>query len=151
MKWINDSCTSSHEVYHLFKSGKKVLTLSFNSASNSARIDMEREKRVLLLRKEGFLKKRTVIRSEYGIRIAELGRESKGEFIDINEQRYYYELRTGANPQLILYRDAGGTAVITCSLDTTGSGTCRFLVTGLLMALSSAVLPATIAVADPAV
>ena len=76
MRWETVKSTPEQEVYHLYKDDKKRLTLVLNPFSNSARIECDKEKRVFLLRKEGFRRNKTVIRNEYGIKIAEFGHEN---------------------------------------------------------------------------
>lgn len=61
-----------NEVYQLVNDDNKVLSLMVNHASNTARVEFEGKKRLFQLRKEGFMRIKTVIRNEYGIKICEL-------------------------------------------------------------------------------
>ena len=54
MRWETVSSTSNNEVYHLYRDDKKILTIALNPFSNSARVECEKQKRVFLIRKEGF-------------------------------------------------------------------------------------------------
>jgi hypothetical protein len=89
MRWELNHSTSEHEIYHLYKDDKKILTLELNIFSNSARVHYNKEKRVFIIRKEGLRRNKTVIRNEYGIKIGELGQENNKRFIDINQERIY--------------------------------------------------------------
>ena len=67
MRWETVKSTAEQEIYELYKDDQKRLTLIYNPFSNSARVECNKEKRVFLVRKEGFRRNKTVIRSEYGI------------------------------------------------------------------------------------
>jgi len=123
MRWITARSVSGNEIYQLYKSEKKILTLSFNPFSNSARIEFDKEKRVFLVRKEGFLKKKIVLRNEYGVKIGELGQEHKQEFIDMNDQRFYYATRNNPGSELVLYKESIEKPVVICSLNTDNGNT----------------------------
>ena len=92
MKWETVSSTIGQSVFTLWNNGKKLSTLVFNSSSNAARIESENEKRVYLIRDEGFRKNKTVLRTEYGIRIGHAGTEHNENFLMLNDERYFYSL-----------------------------------------------------------
>ena len=73
----------STDVYHLVNDDDKVLSLMVNRASNTARVEYEGKKRVFQIRKEGFLRIKTVIRNEYGIKIGELPEHIKDSLKDL--------------------------------------------------------------------
>lgn len=58
MKWETVTSTIGQSVYTLWNNGRQLVTLVFNSSSNAARIEYEDEKRVFLIRDEGFRKTR---------------------------------------------------------------------------------------------
>ena len=118
MKWEAAPSVSGNETYHLYKDDRKILTLNLHSLSNSARIEFDNEKRVILIRKEGFRKKKIVLRSEYGIKIGELGHENKLDFIEVNKERFYYTIQNNPLAELVLYKESVNKPVVTCSLDT---------------------------------
>lgn len=90
MRWKTLVSGDNNEVYQLCKGDDALLTLTLHRLSNTARVHCGDEKRVFLIRKEGFLKNRTVIRNEYGIKLGELGNDNRDNFIDINGERHYY-------------------------------------------------------------
>ena len=116
MRWETVTSISTNEVYHLYKDDKKILTLALNPFSNSAKVECEKQKRIFHFRKEGFLRNKMILRNEYGIRIGELGNESKGNFIDINGERFYYTIQNNPKAELILYKESKDKPFVTCSL-----------------------------------
>ncbi len=118
MRWEPVSSTPDQEVYHLYKDEKKILSLTLHPFSQSARVETESEKRVFQIRKEGFLRNKTVLRSEYGIKIGELGHENGRNFIDINGERYFYCIENNPLAELLVYKDQKAQPLITCGLST---------------------------------
>ena len=86
-------------------------------------MECKNEKRVFLVRKEGFRRNKTVIRNEYGIRIGELGAENKLNFIMVNDERYYYTIRNSPLAELVLYKESPDKPFVTCSLNAGTNGT----------------------------
>ena len=117
MRWELIKSTPEHELYHLSKDDKKILTLELNPFSNSARVECNNEKRVFLIRKEGLRRNKTVIRNEYGVKIGEFGQENKEQFIDVNEERFYFTPQNDRTDELVLYKQAKEHPLVTCSLD----------------------------------
>jgi hypothetical protein len=118
MRWESAANTSNNEVYHLCKDDKKILTLTFNPFSNSARVECEKEKRVFFIRKEGFRRNKIILRNEYGIKIGELGQENKENFIDVNDERFYYATNNNPLAELVLYKESKDHPFVTCGLST---------------------------------
>ncbi|HEX4877691.1 MAG TPA: hypothetical protein VFV31_13535 [Chitinophagaceae bacterium] len=123
MRWVSANGSKEHEIYHLYNGDNKLLTLTLNIFSNSARIECNKEKRVFILRKEGFLRNKTVLRNEYGIKIGELGTENKEYFIDINDQRYFYTVHNNPIAELVVYKDVKENPAVVCGLSTEEGGT----------------------------
>ncbi len=143
MRWETISCTSSNEIYQLWHKDNKLLTLTLHPFSKTARVECEEEKRVFLIRKEGFRRHKTVLRSEYGIKLGELGTEEKESFIDVNNERFYYTIRYEPQPELVLYKESPDKPFVVCGLDISNGDSFIQLMkdknltsqTGLLMAL----------------
>src|SRR5688572_33170403 len=102
MRWESAITTSGNETYHLYKDDKKILTLNYNPFSKTARVECDTQKRIFLIRKEGFRRNKTVIRTEYGIKVGELGQENKENFIDVNKERFFYSIKNNPLAELIL-------------------------------------------------
>jgi hypothetical protein len=117
MKWEIVSSTLGHSVYALLNNGKKLITIVFNSSSNAARIEYADEKRVFLIRDEGFRKNKTVLRTEYGIRIGHTGVENNEKFIVLNDERYFYSLENKNEPELTIYKDSKDRPLAVCGLN----------------------------------
>jgi hypothetical protein len=127
MKWVSITTASNNETYHLYKDDKKILTVILNPFSNSARVECEKQKRVFLIRKEGFRRNKTVIRNEYGVKIGELGQENKENFIDVNNERFFYITHNNPLAELVLFKDTKQNPFVTCGLTTkNGDSTIEF-------------------------
>lgn len=116
MRWELANTSSGNEVYTLFKAEKKILTVTINPFSHTARVDCEKDKRVFLLRKEGLRRNKTIIRSEYGIKIGELGSENGKNFITVNEERIFYTTQNAPLAKLILYKNSPAEPLVSCGL-----------------------------------
>ncbi len=119
MKWEIASKTAKQEIYELWHKEKKLLTLDFHPFTNSARIDYADEKRVFLIRKEGFLRNKTVLRNEYGVRIGQLGHDKSNSAegtIDLNDEKFFYALNNDPMTELVIYKDTKDKPFVTCGL-----------------------------------
>ncbi|MBL0154584.1 MAG: hypothetical protein IPP93_14300 [Chitinophagaceae bacterium] len=116
MQWEKTPSLSANEVYHLNDASRELLTLVFHPFSNSVRVESDGEKRVLLIRQEGFRKHKTVVRNEYGQKVCELGTEDGNRFIEMEEEKYYYKLDASAGPEVKLYRDLEKAPVMVCTM-----------------------------------
>lgn len=119
MKWEAVKATPEQEVYHLYDEDKLRLVLTYNPFSNSARVECNKEKRIFLIRKEGFLRNKTIIRNEYGIKIGEFGQENGKRFISVNDQKFFYTTRNNPLAELVLFTDSAANPAISCGLSTT--------------------------------
>ena len=64
MRWETVNRDSNQEVYQLKENNQNLLTLTLHPFSNTARLEREGEKRVFQIRKEGFLRNKTISRNE---------------------------------------------------------------------------------------
>lgn len=117
MKWETVKTSIGQTVYALWNNGRKLSTLVFNSSSNAARIENANERRVVLIRDEGFRKNKTVLRNEYGIRIGHTGSENNESFIVLNDERYFYSLDTNTEPALTIYKESIDRPLAVCQLN----------------------------------
>lgn len=123
MRWESTAAANNNEVYRLYKDDKKLLTLTYNPFSSSARVECDKEKRIFLIRKEGFLRNKTVLRSEYGFKIGELGTENKQHFITVNDERIYYTIHNNPLAELVLYKESKDKPLVVCGLSTDNGNT----------------------------
>ncbi len=117
MRWETVTSSIGHTVYTLWNNGRKLTTLVFNATSNAARIEYANEKRVVLIRDEGFLKNKTVLRNEYGIRIGHTGSEHNENYIVLNDERYFYSVDHDKKPALRIYKDSKDQPLAVCELN----------------------------------
>lgn len=117
MKWETVTSSIGQTVYTLWNNGRKLSTLVFNASSNAARIEYANEKRVFLIRDEGFRKNKTVLRSEYGIRIGHTGSEKNENFIVLNDQRFFYSVDDQKDPAVTIYKESIDRPLAICSLN----------------------------------
>lgn len=106
MRWESVTATLGYSVYSLWNDSHKLLTLVFNPSSSAARIEYEGAKRVFLIRKEGFRKNKTVLRNEYGMHIGHMGSENNAEFIELDNERFFYDVdQHKDSPTVTIYKD----------------------------------------------
>ena len=135
MKWQIAKSTLKHEIYELWNKEKKLLTLEFHPATNSARIEYADEKRVFLIRKEGFLKNKTVLCNEYGIRLGYLAQDNKESYIALNNERFFFDINKNPLPELIIYKESKDEPLVICELDVKNNTLEANLYSSLLLAL----------------
>ncbi|MET0394716.1 MAG: hypothetical protein ABW019_16340 [Chitinophagaceae bacterium] len=117
MKWQTVTSTIGYSVYALWNNGRKIVTLAFNRSMNTARIEYADERRVFMIRKEGFLKNKTVLRNEYGIRIAHTGTENKEDFIVLDNERFFYSPAGEKDSSVTIYKQSKDQPLAVCELD----------------------------------
>jgi len=108
MKWLAITTRVQEKIYELWNSKEKLLTLAYHPASGTLRLSADGEKRVFLIGREGFLRRRTVLRNEYGIRIGQLtydNNQDNQRLIDVYGENFTYVLQGDPNPKGIVYRN----------------------------------------------
>ena len=107
MKWLSITNRVQEKIYELWNSKEKILALAYHPASGTLRLSADNEKRVFLIGREGFLRRRTVLRNEYGIRVGQLTYDNNQEnqgMINLYEKDFTYQLPGGRDPKASLYR-----------------------------------------------
>jgi hypothetical protein len=108
MKWLSITTRVQEKIYELWNSKEKLLTLAYHPASGTLRMSADDEKRVFLIGREGFLRRRTVLRNEYGIRIGQLtydNNQNNQGLIDVYEEDFNYILQSNPDPKASIYRN----------------------------------------------
>ena len=108
MKWLSITTRVQEKIYELWNSEEKLLALAYHPASGTLRISADDEKRVFLIGREGFLRRRTVLRNEYGIRIGQLTYDNNQDnqgMIDVHEGDFTYLLQRDPRPRASIYRN----------------------------------------------
>src|SRR5438477_5408040 len=93
MEWLSIISNPRNEIHELWKTKDKLLSVNYHADKGTLRITANDEKRVLLIAKEGFLRSRTVLRNEYGVRVGQLNYDSTQEDrgrIEIYEEEFNY-------------------------------------------------------------
>jgi hypothetical protein len=119
MKWEVVSSNANQELYELWHNEKKLLTLDYHPFTSSARINYPAERRVFLIRKEGFLRNKTVLRNEYGVRIGQLGYDkgsSQSGTLELNDEKFNYRFHNNSLSELIVYKNSPDIPFVTCVL-----------------------------------
>lgn len=117
MKWLLVSSHSRHEIYELWNGQEKILSINYHADKGSLRIDAHNEKRAFLIGKQGFLRSRTVLRNEYGIRMGQINYDSSQEnqgSVEVYDDQFTYLIQNTPSRKATIYRNAEMLA--TCEL-----------------------------------
>src|SRR5215813_10015082 len=117
MRWEAIKSTLSHDVYELFHKKDKLLTLTFHPTTNSARVETAGERRILMIRKEGFRKNKTVLRTEYGIKLGQLSLENKEPILEINDERFFCAIQNNNPAEVVIYKESKDNPLTVCALN----------------------------------
>ncbi|HEU4573673.1 MAG TPA: hypothetical protein VFS36_01620 [Chitinophagaceae bacterium] len=120
MRWELISTGSSGDLYELWHKDTHLLSLTYNPSIGSARIECCDEKRTFIIRKEGFLKSKTVVRNEYGVKIGQLGHENHQDFIELDNEKFYYTFTNSPLAGIVFYKETKEQPYIVCKLTTPG-------------------------------
>jgi len=117
MKWVQISSDSSHQVYELWDNEEKQLAFSYHVAHGTIRI-LSDEPRVFQLHKKGFLKNRTRLLNEYGIKMATLVEdiEASSGHIEMDDKKFRFSIHNRLYKEVFIYSDDSEKAFITCDL-----------------------------------
>ena len=133
MNWQTKSSKANQEIYELTDNGKKQLTLTYHPDTISSRIEFGREKRVFMIRLEGFRKNKVVLCNEYGVRMAWVARDPKSNTLEINDEVFHYLVRKNPKPEVVIYRDDIDNPLIVCGLDITNESSPVTLANGKII------------------
>ena len=84
-----------HSTYTLVKNSQELATIKYNAQANSFRIN-SKERRLFFMEQSGFLQNKIVVKSEYGVEIAENNHQRnqyKGT-LHLGNQKFSYKLHT---------------------------------------------------------
>jgi hypothetical protein len=117
MKWTSASSSPALETFELWDGNRKLLTLDYHPFTNAARIEHAAQRRVFMIRREGFLRNRVVLRDEYGMRIGQLnfdkGNSHRGN-IELENEKFNYTFTGTEERQLQMSRDQSGEPPVIC-------------------------------------
>jgi hypothetical protein len=107
------------EDFLLKEDDKTVLKLSYKNDRHVARIETEKERRVLIIEDEGLLRTRLVLKNEYGVRIGTLNYDNFSAAhgtVDIEDTKYRFDVRPGEFPELHIYQRSRRHLIYSCQL-----------------------------------
>lgn len=127
--------------YLLKEDDKTVLKLRYKNELHTARVETERERRVLSIDNEGLLKTKSVLKNEYGVRIGSLNYDNFSTThgsVDIENIKYRFIVKDGEVPELNIYKDSRRNLVYNCQLvfDDISSGIKGSQTASLIIAVS---------------
>ena len=105
--------------YLLKEDDKTVLKLRYKNDLHTARVETEKERRVLTIDDEGLLKTKSVLKNEYGIRIGSLNYDNFSDTqgsVDIENIKYRFIVKNGEVPELNIYKGSRRNLVYNCQL-----------------------------------
>jgi len=117
MKWLLVNTSLRQEIYELWNSDEKLLTIYSHPDKGTLRIATDDAKRVFLIDKKGFLRSRTVLRNEYGVSMGQLFhdgiQENEGNLV-IDDEEFYYHIANGSPHDATIYKNSE--IFVTCEL-----------------------------------
>lgn len=120
MKWVPARSSSDYEAYVLMQNNNKLLTLSINPRAGTVRIETRQDKRLFMMRMEGFFRSRCVLRNEYGVKIGRLAIQNADPdcgIVELENEVLQYRLQTnGPQPQLIIFRENEDVPLVRCDV-----------------------------------
>ena len=117
MKWTSAYSSPALETFELWEGSTRLLTLDYHPFTNAARIEHAAERRVFMIRREGFLRNRIVLRNEYGVRIGQLNTDkgsSRSGNIELENEKFNYVFSDSEQRQLQMSRDQSGEPPVIC-------------------------------------
>ena len=119
MNIISVTSNPEHHDYLLNENDKTVLKLRYKIDMHIARIETEKEKRILLIEDEGLLRTLLVLKNEYGIRIGSLNYDNFSAthgIVDIENVKYRFNISQTTTSELYIYKGSRKNLVYNCRL-----------------------------------
>ena len=111
--------TARQQDYLLKEDDNTVLKLRYKKDLHTARVETEKERRVLIIDDEGLLKTRLVLKNEYGVRIGSLAYDNFSDThgsVEIENIKYRFVITHGSTPELNIYKGSRRNLIYTCQL-----------------------------------
>ena len=121
MNIVSIKSHKDHHDYLLNEDDKTVLKLRFKNDTHIARIETEKERRVLHVEDEGLLRTVLVLKNEYGIRIGSLSYDNFSTthgIVDIESIKYRFHVNQAASSELYIYKGSRKNLIYNCQLST---------------------------------
>jgi hypothetical protein len=115
MRWTQVYTSPELETFELWEENSKLLSLDYHPFTNAARIEHAAERRVFMIRREGFLRNRVVLRNEYGIHIGQLLHDKhnrRSGNIELGNEKFNFVLSDAENGQLRMSRSKSDESLV---------------------------------------
>lgn len=119
MNIVSVKSNSGQQDYLLKEDDKTVLKLRYKDDMHIARVETDKERRVLIIEDEGLLRTLLVLKNEYGVRIGSLNYDnfsSTHGTVDIENTKYRFDIREGSSPELHIYKGSRRNLIYSCAL-----------------------------------
>ena len=105
--------------YLLKEDDTAVLKLRYKKDLHTARVETQKERRVLIIENEGLLKTRLILKNEYGVRIGSLAYDNFSDThgtVEIENIKYRFVITHDAAPELKIYKGSRRNLIYSCQL-----------------------------------
>ena len=110
---------SGQQDYILKEDDKTVLKLRYKKDLHTARIETETERRVLIIDDEGLLRRRLILKNEYGVRIGSLSYDNFSDThgsVEIESTKFRFLIKNNTKPELHIYKGSRRNDIYNCQL-----------------------------------
>jgi hypothetical protein len=119
MNIISVKTNPGQQEYLLKEDEKTVLKLCYKNDVHIARMETDKERRVLIIEDEGLLKTKLILKNEYGVRIGSLNYDNFSTThgtVDIENTKYRFSLKHSSSIELNLYKGSRRNLFYSCQL-----------------------------------
>jgi len=108
-----------HQEFLLKEDDKIVLKLVYKKDLHVARVETEKERRVLIIEDEGLLRTLLVLKNEYGIRIGSLNYDNfsvTNGTVDIEHSKYRFTVSQTGSSELKIHKGSRKNLIYSCQI-----------------------------------
>lgn len=119
MNIVSVKSNAGQQDYLLKEDDKTVLKLRYKNDLHIARVETEKERRVLIIEDEGLIRTLLVLKNEYGIRIGSLNYDNFSVThgtVDIENSKYRFHVKEAASTELHIYKGSRKNLIYSCQL-----------------------------------
>lgn len=119
MNIVSVQSNPGQQDYLLKEDDKTVLKLRYKNDVHIARVETEKERRVLIIEDEGLLRTLLVLKNEYGVRIGSLNYDNFSAThgtVDIENTKYRFDLKQNESLELQVYKRSRRNLIYSCQL-----------------------------------
>jgi len=119
MNTVSVKQIAGQQDYLLKEDNNTVLKLRYKQDMHIARVETEKERRVLIIEDEGLLRTKLILKNEYGIRIGSMTYDNFSHTngsVEIESTRYRFFIVNGSVPELHIYKGSRRNLIYSCQL-----------------------------------